>query len=207
MPAIIRQMSRSRRPSMPLTSNPLAISQMMPSTDRITMRTANMATSIIGHLAESYLLPHHFVEHEQAEQQGNVHDGRVHQPLGAKIRPRARSPQANLHQQNANHQSTEKVPKPRESRNRRKQADGQKRGRREDNLAEGRGAVPIRHGKHADSRAGIVLTIHPGDGVKMRELPQKQNREEQPSASVQRAPGRGPSDEQWYRSRNRADGR
>ena len=73
------------------------------------------------------------------------------------------------------------------------------------NLAEGARAVLVDDGEHEDAGAGVVFAVHPTDGVEVRELPEKENGEEEPRARIEFASGGGPADHRRNRAGNGAD--
>src|SRR6516165_194853 len=146
-----------------------------------------------------------FVVHHEAEKDGDVEDGGVHEPLGASVGLGGGGPQTDLNQSGAGDESAEKVEHAGKTHDRGQQADGNKRGCVENDLTEGARAVCIDEGKHENSGAGVVFAVHPGDGVEVGELPNEENGEEKPSAGVEFTGGGGPADHRGNGAGNRAD--
>ena len=118
------------------------------------------------------------VVHHEAEEDGNVQHGGVHEPLGAGVGLGAGSPEANLDKAGAGDESAKEIEDSGKAHDRGEQADGDKRGSIKNDLAEGARAVFVDNGKHEDAGAGVVFTIHPGNGVEVGELPVKEDGEE-----------------------------
>ncbi len=117
-----------------------------------------------------------------------MHDGDVHQPLGAGVGFGGGGPEANLDGGGAGDQRAEEIEHAGEAHYGGEQADGYERRGVENNLAEGAGAVLVDYRKHQNAGAGVIFAVHPGDGVEMRELPEKKNGEEQPGAGASSLP-------------------
>src|SRR5258708_31717367 len=152
-------------------------------------------------------VPGGIVVEPESKQKGDVQNGSVHQPLGANVSPRASSPQANLQKSHAEQQRPKKVNDSSKPGNRRQEADTHKRRSRHQNLPERPRALGVDHRKHQNSRARIILAIHPSNRVKMRELPEEKNREQQPSAKIEPASGGHPPNHRRNRPGKRTDKR
>ena len=131
--------------------------------------------------------------------------GGAHQPLGAGVGLGAGSPEANLDKAGAGDESAKEIEDSSKAHDRREQADGDKRGSIKNDLAEGAPAVFVDNGKHEDPGAGVVFTIHPGNGVEVGELPDEEDGEEEPGACVEFAGGGGPADHRRDSAGDRAD--
>src|SRR6516164_10725513 len=134
-----------------------------------------------------------FVVHQEAEKDGDVQYGSVHEPFGALVGLGAGRPKTDLNKSHRGNERAEEVEHASKAHDRRKQTDSDKRGRVENDLAEGTRALFVDHGQHEDAGAGVIFAIHPGNGVEVRELPEKKDREEQPGSGVKLARRRGPA--------------
>ncbi len=92
MPAIMRQTNSIMMPSMPLASRPLVMDQMMPKThSSATKAQMALSSSVLdfGFICSSLLMARlssaEFVQDHQAEEQRDVCDGGVHEPLGSNV--------------------------------------------------------------------------------------------------------------------------
>src|SRR5256885_11838509 len=86
-------------------------------------------------------------------------------------------------------------------------ADREQPQRKGENLPPGEAAFDVLRRQHDVSRAGVILTVHPGDAEKMGELPQEQQGVEDPSLQAQAAARRRPADQGWHGARKSPDQR
>src|SRR5437773_5057395 len=73
-------------------------------------------------------------------------------------------------------------------------ADREQRQRKDENLSPGKAAVDVLRRQHDVSRAGVILTVHPGDAQEVGKLPQKEHGVEDPGLAAQAAARRRPAD-------------
>lgn len=123
-----------------------------------------------------------------------MQDSGVHEPLGAGVGLGAGSPETNLYEAGASDESAEEIKHSGKAHDRREQADSDKRGGIKNDLAKCARAVFVDNRKHENAGAGVVFTIHPRNSVEVRELPDEEDGEEEPGASVEFAGGGRPAD-------------
>src|SRR6266481_479693 len=153
-----------------------------------------------GHTSAGELVVHH-----QAEEDWDMEDGGVHEPLGAGVGFGVGGPEADLDEAGAGDQCAEEIEDAGKAHDGGQQADGNESRGVENDLAEGALAFLVHDGKHEDSGTGVIFAVHPGDGVEVRKLPDEENGEEEPSAGVYFAGGGGPADHRRDGSGNGAD--
>src|SRR5258708_6895316 len=142
-----------------------------------------------GHTSAGELVVHH-----QAQQDWDVEDGSVHEPLGAGVGFGVGGPEAYLDEAGAGDERAEEIEDAGKAHDGGQQADGNESRGIQNDLAEGALAFLVHDGKHEDSGAGVIFAVHPSDGVEMRKLPDEENGEEEPSAGIYSAGGGGPAD-------------
>ena len=84
---------------------------------------------------------------------------------------------------------------------RRNPADEQENDAKENALAGAARAGFVVPRDHLKAGPRIIFAIHPGDGEKVRQLPEEKDGEETPRAGIEPPAGRRPADHGWQRAR------
>ncbi len=74
-----------------------------------------------------------------------------------------------------------------------------------DDLANGGAPVVVAARQHLQTRAGVILAVHPGDGEQVGELPEEQDGVKHPSLPTQAVADGSPADQRRHGARKRSD--
>src|SRR5437867_8585087 len=85
----------------------------------------------------------------------------------------------------AQYKCTEKINPTRYAEDSRQQAHRDQHECIDNDLLRGDAAIGFHHRQHQNPGAAVIFAIHPGDGEKMWELPEKQDSEEHPSLDAE----------------------
>src|ERR1035438_2167047 len=143
---------------------------------------------------------HEPIDEREIQYRGDQHTARPHETaLERDTYTRIQEPQAQ--QQSSYHIDAAGHPE-----DAGEQADRNERHAEQHDLARGGAAIGLDDREHEDASAGVVLFVHPGDGVKVGELPEEEDSEEHPGFAGYDAGGGGETDHGRHGAGDGADG-